>query len=231
MCPAQKINGVTVDGGYAEYVHLRTEAVVSIPTDAEPAEYAPILCAGVTVFNSIRKLNLIAGEVVAVQGLGGLGHLAVQYVAKMGFKTVVISSGDKKRDFAKQLGAHEYINSSTDDVAGKLNELGGAAAIVVTAPNPKSIPPLLNGIQAGGKLLILAVAGKIEVDTLTLISKNISVLGYPSGHSLDCEEAIEFTQRTGVNCLVEKFKLKDANEAYEKMMSGDVRFRSVIVMT
>lgn len=230
MCSAKTVNGVTKDGGYAEYVHLRTEATVSVPADVDPAEYCPILCAGVTVFNSIRKLNIIAGETVAIQGLGGLGHLAVQYVAKMGYKTVAISSGDGKRAFAKQLGAHEYINSTTEDVAKRLNDLGGAAAIVVTAPNAKSIPPLINGIQAAGKLLVLAIAGKIEIDTVALVSKAISVVGFPSGHALDCEEAIEFTKRTGIKCLVEKFALDQANEAFDKMLSRDVRFRSVLVM-
>jgi D-arabinose 1-dehydrogenase-like Zn-dependent alcohol dehydrogenase len=230
MCQNEAINGVTQDGGYAEYVLLRTEAVVSVPEDVDPAEYAPILCAGITVFNSIRKLNLIAGEVVAVQGLGGLGHLAVQYAAKLGHRVVALSSGDGKRDFAKQLGAHDYINTSKQDPCEELMKLGGAAAIVCTAPNPKAIGPLVGGIQAGGSLLILAIAGKIEVDTTPMIQRNISVVGYPSGHALDCEEAIAFTKLHGIKCLIERFPLKDANKAYEHMVNGDVRFRSVLVM-
>ena len=129
MCQNEAINGVTMDGGYAEYVLLRSEAVVNVPTDIDPVEYAPILCAGITVFNSIRKMNVPPGEIVAIQGLGGLGHLALQYANKMGYKVVALSSGDSKRDFAKKLGAHEYINTSEEDVCKKLMEMGGAALI------------------------------------------------------------------------------------------------------
>lgn len=209
---------------------LRSEAVVRVPTDLDPAEYAPILCAGITVFNSIRKLQITPGDIVAIQGLGGLGHLAVQYANKMGYKVVALSSGDAKRDFAKKLGAHEYIDSSKDDPSKKLQELGGAALIVCTAPNPKAIGPLTAGLEAGGKLLVLAPCGPIEVNTLDLILKATSVSGFPSGHALDCEEAIAFTKLHGIRCLVEKFPLKDVQKAYDHMLSGNVRFRSVLVM-
>ncbi|TAQ88866.1 hypothetical protein B7494_g2800 [Chlorociboria aeruginascens] len=230
MCQNAAVNGVTRDGGYAEYVLLRVEAVVRVPTDVDPAVYAPILCAGITVFNSIRKLNITAGELVAIQGLGGLGHLAVQYANMMGFRVVALSSGDKKRDFAKRLGAHEYIDTSKDDPSAKLMEMGGAALIVCTAPNPKAIGPLTGGLDVGGKLLILSPCGDIEVNTLHLIMKNASVVGYPSGHALDSEEAIAFTKLHGINCMVEKFTLKDVQKAYDHMVAGDVRFRSVLVM-
>lgn len=230
MCANGAINGVTRDGGFGEYVHLRSEAVVRVPDDVDPYEYAPILCAGVTVFNSMRKLQITPGEVVAVQGLGGLGHLAVQYAAKMGYKVVAISGGDKKKDFARELGAHEYINASTDDPVKRLTELGGAALIVCTAPNSKSISPLTGGLAAGGKLLILAPCGGVEVNSADLIMKMISVCGFPSGHALDSEEAIEFTKLQNVQCMVEKFSLKDVQKAYDHMLKGDVRFRSVLVM-
>lgn len=230
MCKNEEVNGLSRDGGYAEYVLLRTEAVVRVPTEVDPAEYAPILCAGITVFNSIRKSNIPPGELVAVQGLGGLGHLAVQFANKMGYKVVALSSGDRKRDFAKKLGAHEYIDTSKDDPSKKLQELGGAALIVCTAPNAKAIGPLTAGLEPGGKVLVLAPAGDIVVDSTPLILKALSVCGYPSGHALDSEEAIAFTQLHGIKCLVEKFPLKDIQKAFDHMVSGEVRFRSVVVM-
>lgn len=155
-CENGGINGVTRDGGYAEYCTLRSEAAVRIPSDADPAAYAPLLCAGVTVFNGIRKMGIVAGDVVAVQGLGGLGHLAIQYSRKMGYRTVALSSGDQKREFAKELGATDYIDQSREDAAEKLKGMGGAGLIVVTAPNPEVISPLVSGLAAMGKLLVLA---------------------------------------------------------------------------
>ena len=230
MCQNGAVNGVSRDGGYAEYVLLRTEAVVKVPKEVDPVEYAPILCAGITVFNSIRKLSITPGEIVAVQGLGGLGHLAVQYANKMGYRVAALSSGDKKRDFAKKLGAHEYVDTSSKDAAKALMEMGGAALIVCTAPNPKAISPLTGGLAPGGKLLILAPCGGVEINTVDLVVKAASVCGFPSGHALDSEEAIAFTQLHDIHCMVEKFPLKDVQKAFDHMMSGDVRFRSVLVM-
>jgi len=230
MCQHADINGVTRDGGYAEYVLLRTEAVVSVPTDVDPVEYAPILCAGITVFNSMRRLHISPGALVAIQGLGGLGHLAVQYANKMGYRVVALSNGDKKRDFAKKLGAHEYIDTSKTDASEGLQKLGGATLIVATAPNSKAIGPLTGGLEAGGHLLVLSPCGAIEVNTIHLVSKAATVSGYPSGHALDSEEAIAFTKLHGIRCLVEKFPLKDVQNAFDHMLSGDVRFRAVLVM-
>ncbi|KAK6583449.1 hypothetical protein PZA11_004525 [Diplocarpon coronariae] len=230
MCQNGAVNGVTKDGGFAEYVLLRTEAVVNVPQEVDPAEYAPILCAGITVFNSIRKLQITPGDIVAVQGLGGLGHLAVQYANKMGYKVVALSSEDTKRDFAKKLGAHEYINTSKDDPAKKLMELGGASLIVCTAPNPKAISPLTGGLEPGGKVLILSPCGGVEINSVDLIMKAASVCGFPSGHALDSEETIAFTQLHGIKCMIERFPLKDAQKALEHMISGKVRFRAVLVI-
>jgi len=148
----------------------------------------------------------------------------------MGYKVVALSSGDDKREFAQQLGAHEYINTSKEDVNAKLQEMGGAALIVATAPNPKTIGPLTGGLGAGGHLLVLSPCGVIEVDTAHLILKAISVAGYPSGHAIDSEEAIAFTKLHDIKCLVESFPLSDAQKAYDHMMSGKVRFRAVLVM-
>ena len=230
MCQNEAVNGVSKDGGYAEYVLLRTEAVVSVPTDVDPVEYAPILCAGITVFNAIRKLNITAGELVAVQGLGGLGHLAVQYASKMGYEVVALSSSDSKEHFAKDLGAHNYLDGSKGDLSEQLQKMGGAALIVATAPNPKAIGPLITGLQPGGKLLVLAPCGPIEVDTAPMIIKGLSVCGWPSGHALDSEEAIAFTKHNGIKCMVEKYPLNDVQTAYDHMIHGEARFRAVLTM-
>ncbi|KAK8034036.1 alcohol dehydrogenase GroES-like domain-containing protein [Apiospora rasikravindrae] len=229
-CDNAQINGVTRDGGYAEYVLLREEAVVRLPKSTDPAAAAPLLCAGVTVFNGLRKLHVEQGGLVAVQGIGGLGHLAIQYASKMGYRVVAISSGSSKRDFARQLGAHEYIDSSAAEPLQRLTEMGGASAIVATAPNPDAIGPLVAGLRPGGKLLVLAAAGAITVDSNTLLMKAASVVGWPSGNALDSEEAVQFAADHGVQCMVEKFALGDANEAMGHCVSGKVRFRGVLVM-
>ncbi|KAH7092128.1 alcohol dehydrogenase [Paraphoma chrysanthemicola] len=230
VCNNEAINGVSRDGGYAEYCNLRTEAVVRIPQDADPAEYAPLLCAGVTVFNGIRKMNIIPGDIVAVQGLGGLGHLAVQYARKMGYRTVALSTSSNKKDFATQLGATDFIDTSKENAAEALQKMGGASLIVVTAPNPQVLGPLVNGLGPLGKLLMLAPVGEVPVNTVPLIMKGASVHGWPSGHALDSEEAIDFAQTQGIKCLIEKFPLDKVEDAVKHMESGKVRFRSVLVM-
>ena len=230
MCDNAAVTGVTFDGGYAEYALLRDEAVVRVPKEMDVAEVAPLLCAGVTVFNGIRKMKIEQGNIVAVLGVGGLGHLAVQYASRMGYKTVVISSGDAKRQLSQELGAHEYIDSSKADPAKKLADMGGVALVVATAPNGKTISSLIGGLQAGGKILILAIAGNIEFNTVQMITKGLSVSGWPSGHALDVEEAIEFAHNQGVKCRVEKFPMAEAAKATDVMTSGKVRFRSVLMM-
>ncbi|KAI9842570.1 MAG: hypothetical protein M1837_007084 [Sclerophora amabilis] len=230
MCEAEAINGVTRNGGYAEYVTLRTEAVVRVPEELDPAATAPLLCAGVTTFNAMRKMSIPPGEIVAIQGLGGLGHLAVQYAAKMGYRVVALSSSAGKEEFARKLGADEYIDSSKEDPAERLAGMGGAAMIVATAPNASVMGGLVNGLDTGGKLLVLAPSGDMTVSTASLILQGRSVHGWPAGASLDSEEAIRFSQLHGVDCMIEKFGLKDAQRAYEQMTSGTVRFRSVLVM-
>ena len=230
MCTNEVINGVTRDGGYGEYVTLRSEAVVRVPEDVDPAEYAPILCAGVTVFNSLRNQHIIPGELVGVQGLGGLGHLALQYANKMGYKVVAISSSAEKEKFARDLGAHEYIDGSKEDIGSALQRMGGAACILFTAPNAKLIPGLISGLAPLGKLLILAATGPVEINTGSMILSGLSIVAWPSGHALDSEEAIDFAMRHGVSCMIERFKLDDANEALQHMLSGKVRFRAVITV-
>ncbi|KAJ5569500.1 alcohol dehydrogenase [Penicillium hispanicum] len=230
MCQQGIINGVTKQGGYAQYCILRAEAGVRIPAHVDAAEYAPILCAGVTVFNSMRRMNIKPGSVVAIQGLGGLGHLAIQYANRFGFRVVAISRGTDKEKFVRELGAHEYIDSSKQDPSEALQKLSGASLIVTTAPNAQAISPLLKGLGPLGKLLILAVPGEVSFDTMLMISKGLSVHGWPSGHALDSEEAIQFTELQDVKCMVQTFPLDRANEAYDAMNSGTVRFRAVITM-
>lgn len=230
MCDNELVNGYTKDGGFAEYVLLRAEATARVPKEMDPAEVAPLLCAGVTVFNGIRKLRVEQGALVAVQGLGGLGHLAVQYASKMGYEVAVLSSGDDKADFAKQLGAHHYINSKTQDAAAELKKLGGASIIVQTAPNPKVVGPLIAGLAPEGKLLSLAPVGPVEIDTVSLVLKGASVQGWPSGHALDSEEAIRFANNHGVKCMVEKYPFADVQKAVDSLVAGKPRFRNVLVM-
>ncbi|KAM0237918.1 hypothetical protein ACHAP5_008816 [Fusarium lateritium] len=229
ICDNEQVNGVSMDGGYAEYVLLRAEATVRVPVDANPAEVAPFLCAGVTVFNAMRNAGVRQGGIVAVQGLGGLGHLALQYASKMGYTVVAISHGADKQDFAEQLGAHHYINTSSEDAADALQKLGGANMIVATAPNGKAVSPLVAGLAPLGKLLVLAPLGPVEFDTKTMVIKGLSVNGWNSGHHQDSEDAIAFAQLHGVKCMIETFPfMTDYKRAFDKMADGKVRFRSVM---
>jgi len=230
MCGHRVVRGVTADGGYAQYALMRAEAVAGVPPDMDPAQAAPLLCAGVTTFNAIRRLGVPAGALLAVQGLGGLGHLAVQFASRMGYHVVALSSGDAKRKFAAGLGAMAYIDTSTEDAVKRLNEMGGADVVVCTAPSAKAISPLVGGLAAGGKMLILSAAGPVEFDSGMLLTRGISVHGWPSGHALDWEEAIEFARRKGVECMIEKFKFEDASAAMEHMIAGKARFKCVLVM-
>jgi len=230
MCENEEINGVSRDGGYAEYVTLRSEAAVPIPEDVDAAKYAPLLCAGVTVFNSMRKQNKATGSLVAIQGLGGLGHLAIQYARKAGYRVVALSSSGAKEDFARKLGAHEYLDGSKVDQAEELQKLGGADMIVATAPNPEIMGKLVGGLGILGTLILLAPVGELKINSLPMIMKGASVTGFPSGHTIDSQEAIEFARIHDVNCLVETFPFAEAQKAFDHMVSGNVRFRSVITM-
>lgn len=229
MCANGEINGCSRDGGYAEYVNVRGDAIAHVPRDVDPAQLAPLLCAGVTAFASLKHARIEPGETVAVQGLGGLGHLAVQYARKLGYRVIVISSSTAKRELAMKLGAHDYVDASKGDVADQLQKLGGAACIMLTAPNPELIPLLLKGLNPLGKLLIVAATGPGSLDTTMMISKGLSIVAWPSGNTKDCKAAVEFAQKNDVSCMVEKFPLSRANEALEHMSSGKVRFRSVLV--
>jgi D-arabinose 1-dehydrogenase-like Zn-dependent alcohol dehydrogenase len=230
MCDNGVINGQTKAGGYAEYCKLRCEAAVHIHSHVDAAKYAPILCAGLTVFNAIRKMNIPPGATVGIQGIGGLGHLAIQYAHKLGYRVVALSRDSSKENVARELGADEYVDASKVDTAEALQKLGGASLIVAMAPSADAISPLLKGLGIMGKLLILSVPGEIKVDTAVMTRYGLSVQSWPCGHALDAEETIEFTELRNVDCMIEKFPLSKANDAFNAMMKGTVRFRAVITM-
>ncbi|KAI5923957.1 alcohol dehydrogenase [Camillea tinctor] len=231
VCDAVLHNGLSFDGGYAQFALLRAEAVVRVPRALDPADAAPLLCAGVTVFNAIRKMRVEQGSLVAVLGVGGLGHLAVQYARRMGYRVAAVSSGDAKRGFATELGANVYIDASQEDVPQRLMDIdGGAAMILATAPSPRFMGPMVSGLQAGGKLVAVAPVKNAEFNTGEMINRGASLHGFPAGHALDAEEAIRFAQENGIKCLVERFPLEEAERAFERCGSGDVRFRAVLTM-
>ncbi|KAK7692067.1 hypothetical protein QCA50_005472 [Cerrena zonata] len=228
LCGKQEINGVMRDGGYAEYVNLRSISLCHVPKELDPAEAAPLLCAGITAFNSLRNMETSVGDLVAVEGIGGVGHLAIQYAKAMGFRTVAISSSDAKKSFAQDLGASHYINASEGSLAKALQELGGAKVVMCTAPNAKLIEDALFGLKAKGQLLLLALdRGAITVPVVPMVAKRISVRGWATGNPKDNADCLNFSMQTGIKCLIEKFPLEKAQEAYDHRASA--RFRAVIV--
>jgi D-arabinose 1-dehydrogenase-like Zn-dependent alcohol dehydrogenase len=229
MCHNPEIPGITYDGGYADYMITQFEALAHIPDDLSPVEAAPLMCAGITTFNSLRNSGARAGDVVAVLGIGGLGHLGLQYAAKMGFKTVAISRGTDKEPQAKKLGAHVYIDSEAENVSEALLRLGGAKAIIATAPSGKAMTGALGGLRIDGKLFIVGASDEpVEVNTVYMIQGRRSVVGWPSGTSVDSEAALSFSAFAGVRPITEIFPLERAAEAYDRMMSGGAKFRVVV---
>ena len=189
------------------------------------------MCAGITTFNSIRNQNLRAGDLVVVQGIGGLGHLAIQFSNKLGFKVVALSSGKEKEKLAKDLGAHVYIDTSSADPVAEIKKLGGANLIACTAPHAKAINPLVDALATGGKLLILAaVMEPLTVNSISMLTNKNSIVGWPSGDSRDSEDTMKFAQLTGVKAMIETFPLDKANEAFKHMMENKAKFRVVLVM-
>lgn len=228
-CENGKISGISYDGGYAEYMTAPKEAIAAVPDDLSSADAAPLLCAGITVFNALRNSGIRAGDVVAVQGIGGLGHLAVQCASKMGMKTVAISHSDDKKDLASKLGAHHFINTSEQDAAEELQKLGGADLILATAPYSDAISAVVDGLGTDGKLLMVAATGEpIEVSPMQLLMGRKSAAGWPSGTAIDSEDTLNFSAMTGTTPMIEEFPLDKANEAFEKMMNNEARFRVVL---
>ncbi|MGB9235220.1 MAG: zinc-binding dehydrogenase [Terriglobales bacterium] len=208
------------------------EAVASIPDDLPAAEAAPLLCAGITVFNALRNSGARAGELVAVQGIGGLGHLGVQYARQMGFRTVAIGRGADKQPLARKLGAHDYIDSAAGNPSDALQKLGGAHAILATAPDSKSMSALIDGLGPGGKMMIVGAGlESLTVTPLQLLGQRRDLQGWPSGSAIDWEDTLKFSSLTGVRPMIEKYPLEKAAEAYQQMISGKARFRVVLTIS
>jgi D-arabinose 1-dehydrogenase-like Zn-dependent alcohol dehydrogenase len=231
-CQNLRVTGFHDDGGYAQYMIARSDTLASIPDALSPVEAAPILCAGITTFNSLRHSGAMAGDLVAVQGLGGLGHLAIQFANKMGFRTVAIGRGKDKEPLALKLGAERYLDTDAVHVAKELTRLGGATIILATAPNSKAMSDLIDGLGVDGKLVVVgASADPISVTPLQLIGQRRSIQGWPSGKAQDSEDALNFCALTGIRPMIETFPLEQAGAAYDRMLSGKARFRVVLTMT
>jgi D-arabinose 1-dehydrogenase-like Zn-dependent alcohol dehydrogenase len=227
-CERAKVTGISYDGGYAAYVVVPHEAVARIPDKLASEEAAPLLCAGVTTYNSLRNSGARPGDTVAVQGIGGLGHLGVQYAARMGFRTIAVSRGADKKALAEQLGAHEYVDTEKVVAAEGLQRLGGADLVLATAPNAEAIASTIGGLKPRGKLLIVAAPLEaMQLSTLPLLSGK-AIAGWPSGSAFDSEETVSFSVLSGVRPRIEVFKLADAEQAFAKMMENRVRFRAVL---
>jgi D-arabinose 1-dehydrogenase-like Zn-dependent alcohol dehydrogenase len=225
---AAQVPGITYDGGYADYMIAPAEALALIPEELSPVEAGPLMCAGITTFNALRHSGARPGDVVAVLGIGGLGHLGIQFAAKMGFRTVAIARGAEKQPLAKQLGARHYIDSQAQDPAKELTKLGGAKVVLATATSGKAIGAVLGGLGIDGKVVIVGAADPLDVPPLLLIGGRRSVMGWPSGRSIDSQDTLRFSALTGVRSMNEVFPLERAAEAYERMMSGKARFRVVL---
>jgi D-arabinose 1-dehydrogenase-like Zn-dependent alcohol dehydrogenase len=231
LCRNGKVTGIHFDGGYGEYVVVPAEAIAAMPDGISADEAAPLLCAGITVFNSMRNSGTRSGDLVAVQGIGGLGHLGVQYARQMGFHTVAIGRGGDKEPLAKKLGAHAYIDSGSVDPVAEVKKMGGARLILATAPDAKSISSMVGALAEKGKLLVVGVPhDPISVNVMQIVGGKLDAQGWPSGSSIDSEDTLRFSVLTGVRPMIEKYPLEKVNEAYEQMSSGRVRFRVVLTM-
>jgi D-arabinose 1-dehydrogenase-like Zn-dependent alcohol dehydrogenase len=229
-CVTGQVTGISFDGGYGEYLIAPISAVARMPADLQPVEAAPLLCAGVTTFNALRNSGARPGDVVAVLGLGGLGHLAVQYAAKMGFHTVGIARGQDKGPLARQLGASVYIDNQAQDPAAALQELGGAAAILATATSGQAMSAVQGGLAINGTLLVIGAAESMQVSPMWLLSGCRSIKGWYSGTSIDSQDTLTFSARSGVRPMNETYPLERVSEAYDRMMSGKARFRVVLTI-
>ena len=230
-CRNLRIPGISYDGGYAEAMVAPADALAAIPDECAAAEAAPLLCAGVTTFNALRHSGAMPGDVVAVLGIGGLGHLGVQFANKLGFCTVAIARGSDKEALSRNLGAHHFIDSATEDVAARLNRLGGARAVLATVTSAKAMTPVIEGLAVRGRLIVVGVdAEPIEVSPLQLIGASRSVVGHAAGASIDSQDTLGFSALSGVRPMIETMPLSRAPEAYARMMRAEARFRMVLTM-
>jgi len=228
---APQVPGIAYDGGYAEYMVAPATTLARIPDELSAVDAGPLMCAGVTTFNSLRNSGARPGDLVAILGIGGLGHVGVQFAAKMGFRTVAIARGMDKEPLAKKLGAWSYIDSKAQDPAAELQKLGGAKVVLATATNGDAMSATLGGLGVNGKLVILGAAAEpLQVSGIPLLLGRRSILGWPSGSSIDSQDALSFSVLTGVRAMNEVFPLERAADGYEHMMSGKARFRAVLTM-
>jgi D-arabinose 1-dehydrogenase-like Zn-dependent alcohol dehydrogenase len=230
-CRNLKIAGISYDGGYQEYMVAPVEALAAVPESLSHAEAAPLLCAGITTFNALRHSGASPGDLVAVQGIGGLGHLGIQFANKFGYRVAAIGRGPENAALAKKLGASLYIDSRSTDAAETLKEMGGAQVILATAPNSKAMSALIDGLGPNGKLMVVgADFAPIEVTPLQLIGGSRTIQGWASGIPTDSEDTLRFAELTGVRPMIETYPLEKAAEAYARMLSGDAQFRVVLTM-
>jgi D-arabinose 1-dehydrogenase-like Zn-dependent alcohol dehydrogenase len=229
-CQNPVVLGVTVDGGYAEVMIAEARGIASIPDELSSAEAVPLLCAGITTYNALRNAGLRAGDLVAVQGIGGLGHLGVQFARHMGFRTVAIGRGRQKEKLAKDLGAHVYIDTTADDAAAALQRMGGARAILATATNGAAMGPLVSGLSSRGKFIVVGVPeDPIQLNAFPLVFGGRSIYGSLTGTPIDSEDTLAFSVLEKIRPMIETLPLEQAADAYARMMQGNARFRMVLV--
>ncbi len=226
----QGATGVSRDGGYATHMLAHVSALARVPPDLDAVESAPLLCAGITTFNALRHSGARSGDLVAVHGVGGLGHLAIQFAARFGFRVVAINRGRDKEDLARSLGAQEYIDTQSADPAAALRTLGGAKAILATVTDAVAMQTVVGGLGINGTLMVIGAVGSLTVDPLELLRKRAAVKGWYSGTSVDSEDTLLFSQQHGVRSMNEIFPLEQAQLAYDRMLSGKARFRVVLKM-
>ncbi|HKN61298.1 MAG TPA: alcohol dehydrogenase [Candidatus Acidoferrales bacterium] len=230
-CANLKVCGISYDGGYAEYVVAPVEALAQMPESLAAAEAAPLMCAGITTFNALRHSGALPSDLVAVQGIGGLGHLGIQFANKFGYRVAAVGRGPENAALAKKLGAHVYIDSAANNAAAELQKLGGARVILATAPSAKAMSSLVDGLGMNGRMMVVgAPAEPVEVSALALLFGRKSLQGWPSGIPTDSEDTLRFAEMTGVRPMIEKYPLEKAAEGYARMMSGKAEFRVVLTM-
>ena len=230
-CENGLVTGISFDGGYAEYMTAPAEAVAKMPDDLAAEEAAPLLCAGITTYNALRNQDIQPGDLVAVQGIGGLGHLGVQYAAQMGAEVAALSTSTDKEPLAHDLGAHHFVDASSGDAAEALQALGGADLILATAPNSDAITDVVGGLGRDGSVVIVAATGEpVEVSPMALIQGRKSVSGWPSGDAQDSEDTLRFSALADVTPEIETFPLEEAAAAYDRMIANEARFRAVLTM-
>jgi D-arabinose 1-dehydrogenase-like Zn-dependent alcohol dehydrogenase len=229
-CRVGKVTGLHYDGGYADYMIAPLEALAAIPDDLSAVDAGPLLCAGITTFNALRHSGARAGDLVAILGVGGLGHLGVQFARRMGFHTVAIARGQDKKALALELGAHRYIDSQAEDAAKVLTKMGGAKLILATVTNAPAMTAVIEGLGIDGKLLVVGASPEpIEVTPIQLLGARREIAGWPSGTAVDSEDTMRFSTLQGVKPMIETYPLEKAADAYARMMSGKARFRVVLV--